>query len=374
MRTILFILHKEFLQIFRNRAMLPIIFVMPVVQLLLLSFAATFEVKNTPVSLVDLDGGTTARRMVDKLEASGYFTVVHRSFSAEQAGEELLRGRVKMILQIPHSFDRDLRRTGTAGVQMILNAEDGATAGVVQAYATQIINAFNREIQVDYLDAGPAPAPQPVIEVAPRHWFNPDLSYETYMVPGILVVLVTMIGTFLSSMNVVREKEIGTIEQLNVTPIKKHHFIIGKLLPFWILALVELGIGLVVARIVFHLPMFGNLLLVFALAGVYLLVMLGIGLWISTITETQQQAMFIAWFIIVIFILMSGLFTPIESMPRWAQQLTWLNPVAHFIEIMRRVLLKGADFWDVQHPFWALVAYAFVMLTLAVRQYRKVTA
>jgi len=374
MRTILFLLQKEFLQIFRNRAMLPIIFVMPIVQLLVLSFAATFEIKNTPVSLIDEDYSATARLLVEKLEASGYFTVTERAFSARRADEAMLRGTAKLIVHIPKDFERDLRRTGAAPVQLTLNAEDGFTAGVVQAYALNIITALNRDIQVDFVTGAEASPVQPVIDVVPAHWFNPDLNYQTYMVPGILVVLVTMIGTFLSAMNIVREKEIGTIEQLNVTPLRKHHFIIGKLVPFWILALVELGFGLIVARVVFAIPMLGSLALVFVLAGVYLLVMLGFGLWISTMTETQQQAMFMAWFFMVVFILMSGLFTPIESMPPWAQQLTRLNPIAYFIEIMRRVLLKGAGFGDVQALFWSLVAYAAVMLTLAVRQYRKVSA
>jgi len=194
------------------------------------------------------------------------------------------------------------------------------------------------------------------------------------MVPGILVLLVTMIGTFLSSMNVVREKEIGTIEQLNVTPLRKRDFIVGKLLPFWFLALVELAIGLVVAKLVFHIPMLGSVLLIFALAGLYLLVMLAIGLLVSTVTETQQQAMFLAWFFIVIFILMSGLFTPIESMPAWAQRFTLLNPIAYFIEIMRRVLLKGAGIGAVRDQVIALAVYAAVMLTLATSQYRKVSS
>ena len=374
MRTILFILQKEFLQIFRNKAMLPIIFVMPIVQLLVLSYAATFEIKNTPISLIDEDRSATSRLLVEKLEASGYFTVARQSFSAQAADEDLLRGNARMILHVPDDFERDLRQEGAAPVRLVLNAEDGFAAGVIQAYALNIITAFNQGIQADFAGAAPASPRQPVIEVRPAHWFNPDLNYQTYMVPGILVILVTMIGTFLSAMNVVREKEIGTIEQLNVTPIGKYQFIIGKLLPFWILALVELGMGLVVAWIVFRTPMLGNLFLVFALAGVYLLVMLGFGLWISTFTETQQQAMFLAWFFMVVFILMSGLFTPIESMPIWAQKLTLLNPIAYFIEIMRRVLLKGAGFADVQSLFWALVAYAAVMLTLAVGQYRKVTA
>lgn len=391
MRTILIILQKEFRQIFRNRAMLPIIFVMPVLQLLVLSFAATFEVRETPISVLDLDGSQTSQRLLNKLEASDYFTIVSRPVSADAAAEQMLAGRVKMILELPRGMERDLGTLGVVTVQMILNAQDGAAAGIIQAYAGQVLQAFNLEIQARYLGVGAtgaepdisgdgvtAPARIPAaaarVSVVPRHWYNPNLEYTTFMVPGILVLLVTMIGTFLSAMNVVREKEIGTIEQLNVTPIQRYQFITAKLLPFWIIALFELAVGLVIARLVFAVPMLGSMPLVFAMAGVYLLVMLGFGLFISTVTDTQQQAMFIAWFIMVVFILMSGLFTPIESMPPWAQWLTRLNPIAYFIEIMRRILLKGAGFGDIQTQFWSLTVYAVLILSLAVTKYRKVTA
>ncbi len=202
-------------------------------------------------------------------------------------------------------------------------------------------------------------------------WFNPQLDYKTYMVPGILVLLVTIIGLFLSAMNVVREKEIGTIEQINVTPIHKYQFITGKLLPFWIIAMFELAFGLLIAKIIFSLPVLGNVGVVFTVASIYILAILGLGLFISTITNTQQQAMFIAWFFMVIFILMSGLFTPIDSMPDWAQKLNIINPIAYFIKVMRMVLLKGAGFADVLNQIIALTFYAIVSLTLAVRMYKK---
>lgn len=355
MRTIFILLRKEFRQIFRNRAMLPIIFVMPIVQLLVLAFAATFEVRDTAVSLVAEEFGPTTRELVRKLEASGYFRIVSRTTSSDVADAEMHAGRVGMILHVRADFER------TGAVQVVLNAQDGATAGVVQAYVSRILANLNED------GSG-------AIELRPRHWYNAQLDYQTYMVPGILVILVTMIGTFLSAMNVVREKEIGTIEQLNVTPILRYQLIAGKLLPFWIIALFELAFGLVIAWIVFRIPMEGSLPLIFGLASIYLLAMLGLGLWISTVTETQQQAMFISWFILVIFILMSGLFTPIESMPEWAQALTRLNPVAYFIEIMRRVLLKGAGPGAVATQALALAVFAVAILTLAVQQYRKVTS
>jgi ABC-2 type transport system permease protein len=175
-------------------------------------------------------------------------------------------------------------------------------------------------------------------------------------------------------MNIVREREIGTIEQLNVTPIKRYQFITGKLLPFWIIALFELGIGLLIAYYGFGVPFVGSAWLLFGIAGIFLLVVQGLGLFISTVTDTQQQAMFIAWFLMVVFILMGGLFTPIESMPVWAQELTILNPIAHFIEIMRSVMLKGAGWGEVQHLVALLTVMAGVILPAAIFRYRKSTS
>jgi ABC-2 type transport system permease protein len=180
-----------------------------------------------------------------------------------------------------------------------------------------------------------------------------------------------MVTLFLSGMNIVREKEIGTLEQINVTPIKKHQFIIGKLLPFWILGMSILTIGLFIAKLVFNTPMVGSLLLLYGFTSIYILLVLGIGLFISNFTDTQQQAMFIAWFFMVIFILMSGLFTPIESMPKWAQAITEFNPVKYFVEVMRMVMLKGSTFMDILPQFAKTLVYALIINSLAVWRYRK---
>jgi ABC-2 type transport system permease protein len=194
------------------------------------------------------------------------------------------------------------------------------------------------------------------------------------MVPGILVALVTMIGTLLTAQNIAREKEMGTLEQLNVTPITKAEFITAKLLPFWVLALLDLALGLIVARVAFGVPMRGSLILLFAAAGLYLVVALAIGLWISTLVETQQQAMFVTFFILMIYLLMSGLLTPIDSMPHWVQLASELNPVRHFVTIARSVLMKGAGLTEILRPLGILMAYAVVVLTFSIRQYRKRTA
>lgn len=373
MRTIRFIIQKEFKQIFRNKAMLPIIFVLPLVQLLILSSAASFEVKNIKFSYVDNNHSATSRELINKFQATHYFNVIESFPSKEEANLQMQKGKVDVILEIPNHFERQLLKEKRTNLSVSINAIDGAAAGIENVYILQIIANFNQNIKSKLLQYSDGSIVQPQnISTIPSFWYNNTLNYKTLMVPGILVLLVTMLTLFLSSMNIVREKEIGTLEQINVTPIKKHQFIIGKLFPFWVLGLVILTVGLTIAKLVFNVPMLGHVGLIYLFTSVYLLVILGMGLLISNYTDTQQQAMFIAWFFVVIFILMSGLFTPIESMPQWAQQVSLLNPIRYFVEIIRMVMLKGASFSDISIPFFIIVGYAFVLNGLAVWSYKKV--
>ncbi|NTU96945.1 MAG: ABC transporter permease [Chlorobiaceae bacterium] len=368
--VIMVILQKEFLQIFRNRGMLPIIFIMPFVQLLILSNAATFDVKHVPLHLQDFDRSPLSRLLTEHFTGSGYFMLKGQSFAAGRATDELMRRRADIVLVIPEGFERTLVTAGSAPVQLVINAEDGFSAGVIQGYAADIVLDFQKELR-STRPSGSAGIPE--IKVLPISWYNPELEYSHYMVPGILVILVTMIGLFLSGMNVVREKENGTVEQINVSPVKGYEFIAGKLIPFWIIGIGELTLGLAIARIVFMVPMLGSYSLVYLVASLYLFLVLGMGLLISTITETQQQAMFVAWFFMVIFTLMSGLFTPVESMPHWAQVMTMFNPVRHFVDIMRRIMLKGAGLHDISFQLGILSLSSAVMFALAVNRYRKVS-
>jgi ABC-2 type transport system permease protein len=380
-RRILCLAHAEMLHVVRDRATLAQVLVVPIVQLLILSNAATFQIRNTPTYVVDLDRTSTSRGLVTRFAASGHFRVADRSASAELANEALMRGDVTMVLTIPHEFEASLVRTGRAPIQLSVNAEKGSAAGIVQSYAANIVAAYALELgammhpgQRATKSAGGEAIPvrgAAPIEVRVRSWYNPTLNYKHYMVPGILVALVTLIGTLLTAQNIAREKELGTLEQLNVTPITRGQFIAAKLLPFWVLGLVNLAIGLVVARLVFGVPMRGSLLLLFGSAMIYLVVALAIGLWISTLVETQQQAMFVTFFIMNVYLLMSGLFTPVDSMAPWVQVVSQLNPVRHFVTISRAVLIKGAGLADIARPLIILTVYAAVMLGLAVRQYSK---
>jgi ABC-2 type transport system permease protein len=368
MRKILIFLRKEFIQIFRNKAMVPIIFGMPVIQLLILSNAATYEIRNIRFNVIDFDNSSFSRELISKFTSSEYFILNKVSFSMKESEESFKKNQARLIIYIPKNFEKDYRKDSKAEIQFVINAEDGSAAGVVNNYAANILRQFNTDIMYK---ASLVPDNIPLIKVNSANWFNPELNYKTYMVPGILVLLVTLIGSFLSGMNVVREKEIGTIEQLNVTPVSKYHFIIGKLLPFWIIGMLELAFGLALSLLVFKIPLLGNPLLIFLLAAVYLIVILGIGLLVSTVSHTQQQAMFVAWFIMILFILLGGVFTPLESMPDWAQLIAFFNPVAQFIKAIRMIMLKGSGFNDVMPQFYFFIVYGIIMMSLAVWRYRK---
>lgn len=371
MKTILYIVQKEFKQIFRNKGMLPIIFILPLLQLVILSNAATFEIKNIKFGYIDHDHTSTSRALIEKFNASTFFNVLTDFPSQAQASSAMLKGNVDVVLEIPLYFERDFEKEKHAALGVTVNAIDGAAAGVENVYVTQIIQRFNKELKIEASKFSSLQN-QPInITTIPSFWYNKTLNYKTFMVPGILVLLVTMITLFLSGMNIVREKEIGTLEQINVTPIKKSQFIIGKLFPFLILGLVILSVGLLIAKLIFNVPMVGSLLLMYFYTTLYILVILGIGLFISNFTDTQQQAMFIAWFFMVIFILMSGLFTPIESMPKWAQTITDFNPVKYFVQVMRMVMLKGSGFVDILPQLLKTALYAFIMNGLAVWSYKK---
>lgn len=351
--------------------MLPLIFVLPLIQLIVLSNAATFEVKNIAFSYVDNDKTPYSRGLIEKFEASTFFNVLTSFPSQEIANSAMLRGEVDVILEIPLHFERDLSKEKKTELLVIINAIDGAAAGVENVYINQIIQGFNKNAQASLIKPSDLKYPYKSITSIPSFWFNETLNYKTFMVPGILVLLVTMITLFLSGMNIVREKEIGTLEQMNVTPIKKHQFIIGKLFPFWVLGMGLLTIGLIIGKAIFNVPMLGSIGVMYFYTSIYILVILGMGLFISNFTDTQQQAMFIAWFFVVIFILMSGLFTPIESMPKWAQIITEFNPIKYFVEVMRMVMLKGSSLADIAPLLIKTLIYALIINGLAIWSYKK---
>ena len=376
MRTIFFLVRKEFLQIFRDRTTMVQIFMIPVVQLLVLANAATFDLKRTRVMVVDEDRTTVSAGLVQRLEAGRQFRVIRRVPSDRGVEQALLEREVTAVIHIPRRFEEDLVQHRRAAVQLVLNAEEGAATGIVQSNANAILSSYAEELNASLPAAVPhstAVRPAP-LDLRTQRWFNPTRNYKHYMVPALMVALTTIIGLLLTAQNITREYELGTLEQLNVTPMTKLQFIAAKLIPFWLITLVIFTLGLIIGRLVFGIPMRGNLAVVYLALMVYLVVVLGLGLWISTITRTQQQAMFVAFFVILIFLLMGGLFTPVDSMPDWAQAVAQANPVKHFVFIMRAVLVRGAGLETVGRTILGLGVAGIAVLSLAVLRYRKSTA
>lgn len=370
MRTLRFLLQKEFRQIFRDKSILRVIFIMPAVQLLVLPWAADYEVKNINLAVVDNDRSDYAQKLVSKITASGYFKLDKYTASYAQALHEIEKNNADIILEIPASFEKNLIKESSSTLFMAVNAVNGTKAGLGASYLQTIIRNFNEDIRTKWVQA-PRFNTQPQIDVTYSNWFNLHMNYKSFMVPGIIVILVTMVGSFIAAVNIVREKEIGTIEQINVTPIKKYHFILGKLIPFWVLGLVILTTGLTIAYLAYGIIPLGSIFVIYVFAAVYLLAVLGLGLLVSTFCNTQQQAMLSAFFLMMIFVMLSGLYTSITSMPVWAQWVTKFNPVTYFIEVMRSIVLKGSTLADISKNLLIVFGFAVVLNTWAVLSYRK---
>lgn len=371
MRTLRFLLQKEFRQIFRNPTLLRMITVMPIIQLMVMPLAADYEVKNLYLSVIDNDHSPYSQRLIHQITASGYFKLNDYSASLKQSFKQFQHDRADLILEIPLHFERDLVRNNQNTVFVAVNAINGVKASVGSAYLSRIISQYNSAIRIQAQPTSRANS-LPIISTQTLNWFNPLLIYPFFMVPGILVTLVTMIGVYMCSLNIVKEKEVGTIEQINVTPIKKYHFILGKLIPFWLMGMFVFTVGLFgVARFVYGIVPVGSVVVLYAFLAMYLVALLGIGLIISTYSETQQQAMSLAFFCMMIFMLMSGLFTNIDSMPNWAQWIARANPVSYFIEVVRMVVLKGSSFADLKYHFAVIMGMAALFNTWAIVNYRK---
>ena len=371
MRTIFFLVQKEFIQIVRNKAILPMMTILPIVQLILLSNAASNEVKNVNIVIVDRDHSESSRLLDRKISANDRFSVVAAPADMKSAMELMQANKTDIILSIPADFERNYIKGNGPELQVLVSAINGQQATVGNGYLEAIIGTYNKELKL-YGGLKPvAKRPPPRIQVASRNWYNQELEYTHFMAPGILAELAALLTIVLSAMNTVREREMGTIEQINVTPIKKWEFILGKMIPFLCIGLVLLTVGLLASKLIFDIPMRGSIGLIFAYAVVNLIAVLGFGLLISNFADTQQQAIFVAFFFILIFILMCGLFTPIASMPKWAQYLTIPNPLAHFISVSRKVLMKGSGFADVQMEFVYTLILALAFNGLAIWTYKK---
>lgn len=368
--VIRYLITKEFKQIVRN-SFLPKLFVMlPTVMMLLMPWAANQEVKGLKLSVIDNDHSTFSERLVQKVVSSGYFALTDVSASNTHALQSIESGDADIILEIQDDFEKDLVDKGIANVMISANAVNGVKSGLGSSYLGSIVTDYSAELREENGVNNSASHGQK-FDTAPHYQFNPHLDYKVFMVPALMVMMLTLLSGFLPALNIVGEKEKGTMEQMNVTPVKKFPFVLSKLIPYWCVGFLVLTYSMLLAQLAYGLAPAGNLLTIYVFASIYILVVSGLGLVISNNSATMQQALFVMFFFLMIFILMSGLFTPVSSMPQWAQYITKLNPLRYFIEVMRMVYLKGSSFTELIPYFRSLCLFAVVLNLWAILSYKK---
>lgn len=368
--VIKYLIEKELKQIVRN-SFLPKLFIMlPTVMLLLMPWAANQEVKGLKLSVVDNDHSTLSERLVQKTDASEYFTLADISSSNDRALHSVESGDADLILEIEDDFEKNLVSTGIGKVMISANAVNGVKSGLGSSYLGSVVTDFSADLREEN-GLNNAPNRTQTFNMAPYYQFNPHLDYKVFMVPALMVMMLTLLSGFLPALNIVGEKEKGTIEQMNVTPVGKFPFVLSKLVPYWFVGFLVLTYSMLLAWWAYGLIPAGNLLTIYLFASIYILVVSGLGLVISNNSATMQQALFVMFFFLMIFILMSGLFTPVSSMPAWAQYITKLNPLRYFIEVMRMVYLKGSSFSELIPYFRALCTFAIVLNFWAILSYKK---
>lgn len=368
-----YLIEKEIKQFVRNSFMPRLVLFMPIGMMLILPWAANQEIMNINLSVVDNDHTSYSQRLIQKTSASKYFNFNDYSSSYEKGFEAIEEGTADIILEIPSGFERDLEKNGVARLLISANAVNGTKGAFGSNYLSSIIRGYAEDLRHEAgIGVTTADNSIPVIEVIQQNKFNPHMDYKVFMVPALMVMLITLICGFLPALNIVSEKEVGTMEQINVTPVPKLTFIIAKLIPYWVIGFLVLTICFGIAYWVYGLIPVGSLLTIYAAAFVYIFTVSGFGLVISNYSATMQQAMFVIFFFMLVFILLSGLFTPVNSMPEWAQAITTINPLKYFITIMRQVYLKGSGLVDLIPQIGALGIFAVISNIWAVMSYRKV--
>jgi len=365
-----YLIEKEFKQIKRNKFLSRMVFVFPFMMLAVLPQAANFEVKDINLSIIDNNHTTYSQRLIQKIAASDYFHIQTIPTNERQALKSIEKDESDIILEIPSHFEQDLIRTKAANVMISANAVNGMKGGLGSAYLASILAEYNGEIRAELMPSTAKAFPSGM-EITKIFRFNPDLKYKYMMVPAIMVMLLTLICGFLPAFNIVSEKENGTIEQMNVTPVNKFSLILSKLIPYWVIGFIVLNICFGVAWLFYGMWTKGSILTIYLFASVHVLSISGLGLVISNYAKTLQQAMFMVFFIIITFIFMSGLYTPVDNMPQWAQYISDIDPLKYFIRVMRLVYLKGSSTADLIKPFMALCSFAVIFNLWAVLSYRK---
>lgn len=363
---------KEFLQMFRDPRMRVVIFVVPVIQMMILAFALTTDVTEIKTAVLDFDNSPSSREFLKSFTASGYFKIVKAAASQEEMTRFLDHSTVRVVIHIPVEFEEDMVSGRTAKVQILADATDSNTTSIVFGYATRIVSAYAEEKLGRRISAlyGPGRKPAP-IEIETRAWFNPNLESRFYYVPALIAVMLLVVSMLLTSIAIVREKEIGTIEQMMVTPISKLEFILGKTIPYVITGFIVMTLMFLLAMLVFGITVKGSWLLLYIMTGVYLVGNVGLALLISVSAGTQQQALLTAFFIVMPAVLLSGFMFPIRNMPLPVQYATFLNPMRWYLEILRGAVLKGVGSDALWPSMIGQSALAVLFMLLASMRFKK---
>lgn len=362
---------KEFIQVLRDPRMKAMIFVMPVLQLILFGYAVTTDVERIRTAVYDLDRSPESRALVERFTASGYFSVTARPDDTRMRDELLDKGEVVIAVQINSGFADDLKSGRPAVIQTIVDGTDSNTGTVAMDYAQRIVADFSRTRSALPTGLSPATVEVQPIELRSRAWFNPDLRSRNYNVPGVIGVIVLLMSLLLTSMAIVREREIGTMEQLMVTPIRPVELILGKTLPFVLISYVDVLLVTAVGMLWFDIPIRGSFTLLLFGAGLYLMSTIGVGLFISTISRTQQQALMSTFFFYLPAVLLSGFMFPISNMPEAAQWIAYVNPLTYFLVIIRGIFLKGSGLAVLWPQFVALAVLGIVLLGASSLRFQK---
>lgn len=365
-----YLLEKEFKLFFRNAFLPKLVIFLPFITLAIFPLVANLDIRNLSVAIVDQDLSPYSKQLTEKILSSSYFDLSSTFDNYEEALQSIEDDRSGLILEIPPHFERDLIKDGEAKICIAINAVDGVKGGMGSSYLSGIITDFNENIRSEWIQAGSRLA-IPQINIRPVHRFNPTLQYIYFMIPALIVMIMAMISGFLPALNIVEEKEDGTIEQINVTPVRKSTFILSKLIPYWIIGFVVLNICMVVSWLFYGFLPQGSVFTLYLYSIIFIFTFCGLGLVVSNYANTIQQAMFIMFFFITTFIFLSGLFTPYDNMPAWAQSLGVISPLRYIIQATRMVYLKGAVFTDMVPQFISLCLLAIFFNGWAILSYRK---
>lgn len=366
-----FLLEKEFKQLLRNSFLPKLILIFPCMIMLLMPWAVSLEIKNVKLAIVDNDHSSFSRRLVGKIASATYFRLTDISSSDSKFSDNIESGDADIVMEIPPHMERDWTNGEDVRVLITANAVNGMKAGLGSSYLASIINDYSQQLHSESGNVAASAGMLPSIRIDTLGLFNPNLNYKLYMIPALMAMLLMLLCGFLPALNVVSEKEIGTIEQINVTPVPKFVFIFAKILPYWLIGFVVLTICFLLAWLLYGVVPEGSFVAIYVAAVFFVLTMSGFGLVISNYSSTMQQSMFVMFFFLLILMLMSGLFTPLSSMPEWAQWIAAFNPLTHFMTAMRMVYMKGCGLADLSYRLVILVLFALFFNTWAILSYRK---